>query len=268
MGFMISLSGLITLGVSYIVRIFISRTGSIADVGFYNAGFAIINTYVGLIFAAMATDYYPRLAAVAHNNQLSKRTVNQQAEIAILILAPILLIFLIFINWVVILLYSKQFIAVNGMIYWAALGMFFKAASWAISFIFLAKGASKLFFWNELLANIYILCLNLIGYHFWGLTGLGLSFLFGYLLYLIQVYIITRIKYDFSYDSSFVNIFTLQLILAICSFMVIKFLNQPLAYIIGLGLIVISSWYSYKELDKRLGIRYIIAEYKKRNKGF
>jgi len=207
MGFMISLSGLIGIGASYLVRIFINRTGSVADVGLYNAGFTIINSYVGLIFTAMATDYYPRLSAVANNNQLSKQTINQQAEIALLILAPILIVFLVFINWVIILLYSRQFIAVNGMIYWAALGMFFKAASWAIAFVFLAKGASKLFFWNELIVNIYILILNILGYHYWGLTGLGLSFLVGYFLYLVQVYIFAQLKYDFSYDRSFVRIF-------------------------------------------------------------
>jgi len=262
MGFMISLSGLIGIGASYLVRIFINRTGSVADVGLYNAGFTIINSYVGLIFTAMATDYYPRLSAVANNNQLSKQTINQQAEIALLILAPILIVFLVFINWVIILLYSRQFIAVNGMIYWAALGMFFKAASWAIAFVFLAKGASKLFFWNELIVNIYILILNILGYHYWGLTGLGLSFLVGYFLYLVQVYIIAQLKYDFSYDRSFVRIFGFQFLLALCSFVAVKFLNQPYPYIIGVVLIVISGWYSLKELDKRMDIKAMILNKK------
>ncbi|MBE0675032.1 MAG: oligosaccharide flippase family protein, partial [Bacteroidales bacterium] len=63
MGFMIGLSGLIGSATAYIVRIFISRQGGLQDVGFYAAGFAIINTYVGLVFNAMATDYYPRLSA-------------------------------------------------------------------------------------------------------------------------------------------------------------------------------------------------------------
>lgn len=266
MGFMISLSGLITLGASYLVRIFISRIGSVADVGLYNAGFVIINTYVGLIFAAMGTDYYPRLAAVAHDNQQSKETINQQAEIALLILAPILVVFLVFINWVIILLYSRQFIAVNGMIYWAALGMFFKAASWAIAFVFLAKGASKLFFWNELIVNIYILILNILGYHYWGLTGLGLSFMIGYLLYLIQVYLIAKMKYEFSYDRNFFRIFGFQFSLALCSFMAVKFLSQPWPYIIGSAIITVSAWYSYKELDKRLGIKAIVSSFMNKKK--
>lgn len=105
MGFMISLGGLITLGTSYVMRIFINRTGGIGQVGLYTAGFAIITTYVGLIFSAMGTDYYPRLSAVAYSNDLCKKTINQQAEIALLILAPILMVFLVFIQWVVILFF-------------------------------------------------------------------------------------------------------------------------------------------------------------------
>lgn len=58
MGFLISLSGFITLFVSYLVRLFISNVGSISDVGLYNAGFIIINTYVGIIFNAMGSEYF------------------------------------------------------------------------------------------------------------------------------------------------------------------------------------------------------------------
>jgi hypothetical protein len=41
MGFMLSLSGLISVGTSY-CSYFISNTGSLEDVGLYNAGFAIM----------------------------------------------------------------------------------------------------------------------------------------------------------------------------------------------------------------------------------
>lgn len=261
MGFMISLSGLLAVGSSYIVRIFISRTGGVEQVGLYNAGFAIINTYVGLIFNAMATDYYPRLSAVAHDNKLCKKTINQQAEVAILILAPILIVFLIFINWVVILLYSRQFVAVSDMIYWAALGMFFKASSWSIAFIFLAKGTSKLFFWNELIVNIYFLGFNLIGYRLGGLYGLGISFAVSYALYLVQVYIISQIKFKFSFDRSFLIIFIIQFGLAMAGFLAVKFVDKPYNYVLGVTLIIMSCWYSVMELDKRIGVYNVIRNW-------
>jgi len=262
MGFMISLSGLLTVGASYIVRIFISRNGGVEQVGLYTAGFAIITTYVGLIFNAMGTDYYPRLSAVAHDNSLCKRIINQQAEIALLILAPILIAFLIFIKWVVIILYSKQFIDVNDMIYWAALGMFFKAASWSISFVFLAKGVGKIYFWSELAANIYMLIFNLLGYKYWGLTGLGISFLASYFIVLIQVFYISKIKFAFNFDISFIKIFTIQFSLALAGFLTTKYIDQPYNYIWGLALIAISVWQSVKELDKRLGLISILRNYK------
>src|SRR5690554_7803979 len=129
MGFMISMSGLVSLMVAYVIRIFINRTGDVADVGYYTAGFTIINTYVGMVFTAMGTDYYPRLSLVASDNNQCKEHINQQSEIAVLILAPILIGFLVFINWAIILLYSSQFLAITGMVYWATLGIFFKTLS-------------------------------------------------------------------------------------------------------------------------------------------
>jgi O-antigen/teichoic acid export membrane protein len=255
MGFIISISGLFTVGASYVLRIFISNTGGLDQVGLYNAGFAIINTYVGLVFTAMSKDYYPRLSAIAYNNKLCQQTVNQQAEIAILILAPILIIFIVFIKWVVILLYSMKFVTINEMIIWAALGMFFKAASWSIGYILLAKGTAKIFFWNELIGNTYLLGLNILGYHFFGLKGLGISFAVSYFLYLAQVFTLSKIKFDFSFDAAFTKIFIIQFLLASFSIVAVKVLSSPYNYFFGLALMVISFWYSFKELDKRINLK-------------
>ncbi len=264
MGFMISLSGLLMVLSSYIIRIFISRYGSIEEVGLYNAGFTIINTYVGMIFTAMATDYYPRLSSVADNKNESRQIINHQAEIAILILAPILVIFLTFINNAITILYSSQFIGINVMLYWACLGMFFKAASWSIAFIFLAKGSSRLFFWNELAGNIYMLSLNILGYYLWGLTGLGISFAVSYLIYFVQVYFVSNKHYSFTLKKEFVNLFLVQFIITLCCFLSIIFVPQPYSYLVGIILIAISTYYSFYEMNKRIDINYVIQKIKTR----
>jgi len=209
----------------------------------------------------MGTDYYPRLSGVAHDNNKAKLLINQQAEVAILILAPILSLFLIFFNWVVILLYSTKFTPVNGMLQWAALGMYFKAASWSISFILLAKGASKLFFWNELIANIYLLGLNILCYRLYGLDGLGISFMTGYLFYFLQVYFLARYNYKFGFESQFYKVFTLQFLPGLFCFLIVKYMQAPWVYLIGIPIICYSTWFSYKEIDKRIGLRNIIMSY-------
>ena len=264
MGFMLSLSGMVTIGASYLIRVFISNSGGVEDVGLYNAGFSIISTYVGLVFTAMGTDYYPRLSGVAHDNKQAALLINQQAEVAILILAPILSVFLIFINLVVIVLYSTKFTPVNEMISWAALGMYFKAGSWSVAFILLAKGASKLFFWNELIANIYLFALNILGYQILGLDGLGISFMIGYIIYFLQVFILARYEYDFSFHKEFKKIFVFQLIIGLLCFFIIKYIPTPWAYMAGIPFICFSAFSSFREMDKRMGLKNSLIGYFKK----
>jgi O-antigen/teichoic acid export membrane protein len=266
MGFFLSLNSWITVGTSYIVRIYISHKGGVEQVGLYNAGFAIINTYVGMVFTAMATDYFPRLSGVVHDNTKANNIINQQAEIALLILAPILAFFLIFINWVVILFYSSRFIDVDSMIHWAALGIFFKAASWPVAYIFVAKGHTKLFFYNELTANLYMLGFNIIGYKWGGLEGLGISFFAGYLVYFIQVFSLTRIKYSFTFEKAFQKIFGIQILLGTFCFLSTKFLTTKPMYFLGSFLIICSSYYSFKELNNRIDLKALLTQILKKKK--
>lgn len=267
LGFMLSLSGLITVATSYIIRAFISRTGSLNDVGLYNAGFAIIGSYVGMVFTAMGTDYYPRLSGVAKNNKQANQLIQQQAEVALLILGPILCVFIVFAHWAVVLLYSNKFVLINDMIRWAALGMYFKAASRAIAFVFLAKGKSGLFFLNETLANAYVLILNIIGYKLYGLTGLGISFLLAYLFYFVQVYLITKRNYNFSYSRSFYTLISVQLFFGTGCFLVVNLLSTYMVYIIGVILTIAICWFSLKELDKRINLSEIIISFKNKRDG-
>ena len=260
MGFLISMSNLITIGSAYIVRIFISNTGGLENVGLFTAGFAIIGTYAGMVFTAMGTDYYPRLASVANDNLKCKQEINQQAEIALLILAPILIILLVFVEWGIVLLYSKEFLGVVNMIHWATLGIFFQALSWSIAYVFLAKSASKVYFLNELIANIYIITLNILGYYYFGLEGLGVSFLLAYFFYFIQMFIVSKRLYDFYFEKSTIRIFVFQFLIAIACFTCVQFLNKTFAYSIGCILIIISSIYSWKELEKRIHLKEIITK--------
>lgn len=257
MGFMISLSGIITQVFSYFVRIFISNYGSLDDVGLYSAGFAIVNNYVGMIFTAMSTDYYPKLSGVAHDVTKMNKTINQQAEIAILILSPIILVFIVFIKWMVYLLYSDKFLPVNYMILFAASGMLFKALSWAITFVFLAKSESKLYFWNEFFTNIYMLGFNIAGYYWYGLTGLGISFLLTYAVYVIQVYLISKRLFKFVIDKGLVYTLFVNLVLTtLCLLTSILIKNIFIKYSVGIIIILLSLLFNLFNIKKRLGLRF------------
>ena len=95
-GLVISITTLFSTVVSYLVRVVINKSGGLTDVGLYTAGFSIVTIYLGMIFSAMGTDYYPRLSEVSNDSLKSKELINQQAEVTILILAPLLIVFFVF----------------------------------------------------------------------------------------------------------------------------------------------------------------------------
>lgn len=253
LGILISLTSIFPSVTAYIVRLFISNIGSIEDVGLYTAGFAIVGTYVGLVFSAMSIDYYPSLAEIADDNDKCTEKVNQQILVSALILSPILIVLIVFIKEGIVILYSSKFLGIVKMIQWAALGVFFQAFSFCIAYLFLAKGHSKLFFWNEIIPNMYILFFNCICYKIWGLEGLGLSFLVGYLCYFVQVFIVARHKYGFKFESSIIKICSLLFFVMVLTFLSVYFLTDVFKYISSGILITISFLVSFKTLEKRAG---------------
>lgn len=262
MGLVMSLNSILVLGVAYIVRIFIVRIGGTEEVGLYTAGFAIVNGYVGLIFTAMGTDYYPRLAGINKDNLKCKEMINQQAEIAILIISPIIMIFLLIAPYAIILLYSNKFIPITGFMQWAMLGMIFKAASWSISFIFMAKQDMKTFLFNEISIKIFNVPLYLLMYKYLGLDGLGIGFMINYFVYFILVYFVSNKKYKFSFLLSFKRLLFISLFLVISCFLLIYLWKSNYVYIPTIILTLICCIYSFKELDKRMELVNVIRSFR------
>lgn len=264
MGFLLSMSGLISIGSSFLLRIFITRTGSLIDVGLYNAGFAIIEGYVGIIFTAMAKDYYPRLSMVSNNIENRNREVNQQTEIAILFLIPILTVFLLFLNLIIVILYTKEFLPALEMIQYAVLGMFFRAISWSMGYLLLAKGDSKIFFWSELLSTAYIFSLNILGYKFFGLKGIGIAFIAIYFLHALQIFITTKLVYKYSFDKNLLKVFFTGTLLIVSQFFIVMEVEGVYRYLLGFIVCFFAFFISFRELDKKIGISKLIKSKIKR----
>ncbi len=254
MGFILSLTNLIGLGISYILGIYISRMGGVEQVGLYNAGFAIINGYVGMIFTAMITDYFPKLSEVSSDNKKAASVINQQAEMGILIIAPILSFFIVFISFIVSILYSSRFFAINEMMQYVALGIFLKMITWAMSLMIIAKGDTKLFFISELAANIYTLLLNMLFYRFFGLNGIGIAFIVAYILGVFQTFIILKWKYNFLFESGFLKIFMIHFSLAVLCFLLVRNFNGIKGYLYTIPIIITSLAFSFVELNNRLDV--------------
>lgn len=254
MGFMISLQGILVALSAYIVRAYISQVNSVEEVGLYTAGFYIINTYTGIIFSGMSTEYYPRIASMAEDNTKVFRAVDSQSELSIMLLSPLLCAFILLGDWAIMLLYSKAFLQVKLMINISLIGMLFKAPSWCLGYVYLGKGDSKTFFWNELVTIFYTLFLNIIFYKTWGLTGMGISFLLSFLLYWFQNLIVCHIRYGYIFNVTFLKTLIPQLLLVCLCFLCASCNNLIIRYLIGGGLFFFSFILSFMVIKENINM--------------
>ncbi len=261
LGVTMSVSSLLVLLSTFVIQLYISNTANLEQVGFYHAGMLIINSYVGVIFNAMATDYYPRLAAVANNIKEIRKTVLQQAHIAILLITPIIVLFLMVEEIAVTLLYSSKFLPIVPFLAWAILGTLFKAVSFSMGYIFIAKGDSKLFLKTAVLFNSILLTLNILGYYWGGIEGLGISFFIYYILHLLLVGTITKARYNFYFHKSFYSVFLICVALCGLTFC-INYLYEDNFKYIALGLLLLTAiGFSFYKLQKEMDIISKVKDY-------
>jgi O-antigen/teichoic acid export membrane protein len=237
------------------VNSFISNSGGLSDVGLYQAGMSITNQFVGLIFAAMAMDYLPRLSAVASNMTKVNEMVNQQGEIMILIISPLLMLIILSAPLIVRILLSNDFLPIVPFVRIVAIGILFKAAVYSVGYISFAKGDKWFYlFVDAVSGNIIMIVLNIIFYNNYGFNGLAISFVLIYLLGLAQILYLTRIRYNFSYKKQFYKIFCIMLITLTTAVILLIYLYSIYTLIICCFIFVFNVYYSYREIDKRVGV--------------
>jgi O-antigen/teichoic acid export membrane protein len=239
--------------VQFAIKTFIVRMGGLNDVGLYEAGWALNTTYLGLVFTAMAKDYYPRLSQIAGDNAQVKVMMNQQTEIALVLLAPLIIIMIVFMSFFIRLLYSAEFLAIVPMTKWLLIGALVRAGAWGTSFVFLAKGDGKLFLFNELGIKIITLPSYLLCYYWFGLVGIGYANVFNFLIYFLWVGIVAYRKYKISYSPIFWKLF-----ITFLSIILLYPIGEQLwnaKYLTGIAITLCICGLSLYEFNKRIDIR-------------
>lgn len=201
MGINMSMSGIIGTGTAFALSIFISRIGGLEDFGFYSAGNSIMVGYVGMIFTSMSADYFPRLSQAMSDKEKWHQIINHQAEILILMLALVLSIMMGSISFLIEILLSNKFAGITGFILLSALSIPFKGLVWSLGYLYLSKGDSKVFLKNQLVGKSAFLLLNIAGYYQFGLIGIAIGDIIGFILSLVFNSIFVSRKYGFRFSS-------------------------------------------------------------------
>lgn len=258
LGFLLSVSNLIGTLVTYLVVLFLNLYSDKSEVGLYTAGANMTYRYVGLVFTAISIDYFPRLAGLQSDREKTAEAVNQQSEIAILIVAPLMILYTSFLPLIVKILNTSEFLPVVDFIRWFILGMLFRTVSWTLAYAVLARGDKKAYFRVETVSNVLFLTFNTGGYLLFGLEGMGIAFVAVYLVYFVMMLVILRKKYGFVFCKTFNKLFLFQLAMCLLCFLIVYFKGYPYAYAGGTVLFAVSAVYSVKKLNERIDMKEII----------
>ena len=269
LGIAIAASSIVRVGKAYGLRIFISHFGSIAEVGLFTSGMAISIQYVDVILSSMGSDYSPRLSAIVDDNAKFVETINKQIRLMCAILLPIMVLFIVFVKELVIVLYSKEFIAIEGMVVWMMFSMFLRSISWCLSFPLVAIGNPKLYFWNEFSSELYSLVFSMIGYYYLSFFGLGLAFFMTQLCFTLQMFIVSRKFYNFKLtDNNRKAIIYNILLLSVLFLVLLLFKGSVLGYVLSGCVFILSVYYLYNQINEMVNIKaFIQSKLKKNNHG-
>ena len=190
LGVFMTLGSFVAMLASYIFVSWLNINSGKEMVGFYQAGYTLIDKYAGLVFVALGYEYYPRLARVAQSSLRLRVFVSNQINIAFMVLTPCLLAFILLRSHIVWLLYSKEFLVILTYISWGVVGTVLRAMSWCLSFVMLAKGDGKIFLITESLDAVFGLVLNIVFFSLWGVDGLGYAYCAWFAIYTIIVAVV------------------------------------------------------------------------------
>lgn len=198
LGVILMAGDLISTFLTYGVNTFIRTFGSIDDVGLYQAANSATAQYSGMVFSAMAMDYFPRLTKAASDNKLMQGIVNRQTEIVSLIITPAACLLILTAPLVIWVLFSKEFSPILPLMRWMGLGIMFRALMFPMAYITFAKGNKKVFFCLEaIFCNLLTFSLNCAFFYFFGLMGLGYALVADNALCIVIYYIVNRRLYGF-----------------------------------------------------------------------
>ena len=228
----------------------LSEIGNGAVTGLFSAGYVLISMLPSVLFAALDSDYYPRLSGVFRKKGERNVMVNEQIEVHLLVQAPIILGVVVILPQLLPMLYSAEFSPAIKMTQMAMFGLLFHTLTYPISFMPLSKGDSFVFLVQESAYNIMFVVLVVLGYHQYGLRGIGVAMFLVRAIDLAVVYFISNRKYDFVLSWRVVKFFLINLLLYAIVLYTILNMSGVRAFVVAAGCVACSGLVSLYMLAK------------------
>jgi PST family polysaccharide transporter len=194
--------GLMVIGVAaqlaaYAVRLVIIKhsgddvAAGLADAGYYQAAIAIAGSLPSMVFSAMGTDFFPRVAA-AKDEAEAKVLSEKQIEAALLLALPVFIGLVTMNRLGIALLYADKFEPAAPLLSWMIWGVFVRLLGWPLGYWLVARGSMRTVVFVEVASNLVMAALPIFLLPAFGLVGTAIGYFTGYLLYAIAMLAVAR----------------------------------------------------------------------------
>jgi PST family polysaccharide transporter len=246
--------------VDLMIRSLIVKKYGLDANGIYQAAWGISGMFAGFILGAMGTDFYPRLTAVAQDNEHVNRLVNEQTEIGILLALPGLLGTLAFAPWVMHLFYSVKFLPGAALLPWFVIGVFGQVISWPLGMIQMAKAATKWMYFGRTEGSVVYLVLTLLLIKHHGLAGVAWAFALYIYIHGAVVFGIARRLSKFAWTPAVARLVLFAVGMVGVAFIVLKLTDGLFELALGTLITGAACLISLRGISLRLGENHRIVK--------
>lgn len=257
LGMFLVLAGILSTASLLLVRAYINREEGLDAVGLFQAAWIITALMWGIVIRSTNSEFFPKLCAIVENKEETRRFVNEQTYIVLLIISPIVIGLVTFAEYVLHLLYTVDFINAAGTLRWHIVGAFFKIAATPIATVMLAKNKGgvhlicEMIFWSTYLLACYFL------FPILHLQATGVAYLIAYIIYtptvLVASYKIAGVKWNLSIVVMIVmNMFFISLL-----YVVVHYYYGNMI-VLGLCVVLLTLAYSLWKLRVVIDFRAVI----------
>ena len=163
--------------------------------GIYQSGYTIVTQYVGLVFTALAVEFFPRVSAVISSRMRTSLFVRHELSMLLWGLLGAIVLFVSLVPFIIRLLYDSTFLPVSDYVTIASVGTVFKAFSFVLAIVIIARGDGRIYLLTETVSSVLYFLLSIVGYRCGALQGLGVAYIVWYALYALSVFLVYRFRY-------------------------------------------------------------------------
>lgn len=247
LGAFLTVSAFVTQLSSYIFMTYVNHVGGEDAVGYYQAGFTLVNKYLGLVFTAIAMEYFPRLSAVSSSNRRMGIFANHETGIVLVAMLPAVILFIALRQLIVMVFFSAEFAVIYDYISWGAAGSVFRGISWCLAYVILARGDGKLYLLTEISSSVFYLLFNFILYTQHGVDGLGYAYFLWYFTYTVVVLLVCWKRYGIVLSRQVTGLACLAVGLSVVASLLI---NHNFWLVLVLG--IVTAFFSLAKIKKLL----------------